>query len=154
MKELCVGNCANCPVVARRTEAIDHGRETLGKLAEAAISESVENELIGPVFDAAEQLTGGKIGYMTDGGEIKIAESVEEFASVFRSETSNVIDRIESEIDDDQSALEAYVQGCSGPLTMRANRDGMEVTVRVCMNPSAPLGKGPNEPVTVYRQDI
>lgn len=154
MKEICTGNCAKCPVVLQRAGAIDQGRNMLEKIAKKAMTDSVENDLLDPIFESIERIPGAALGYVGQDGEIKIAESVDEIASVFRSNTGNTIDGLEIEIDKDQTDLERMVSDCDGPLSMRAIRDGVEVIVRVCMNSDAPEGQAPGEPATIFRRFV
>ncbi len=134
--EKCLNKCA---VIGSMKDHIDEHSRQIDYL----LSQTVDHELEGAVAAFAEghSYTGDQAMMIGDGSEAEPGDIGE------------LCEKIQAHIDDIEAAKNILIDGCAGPLGMRAVRGGVEYTVNVCTSPLAPLD-GNNEPVNVTRKEM
>lgn len=156
---VCLGRCENCPTATRIADVLQEKREVAEDAASRMLGDTLDNEA-DSLFDAlkefpeiAERTKEGGPGIAlpvpTKDG-FRFVKSGEEMAEAVRKGLAEGMDRL----DEEETSLADWVAECSGPLVMRAVKEGREVTVRVCMNPDLPDGELQADPTTVIRRTV
>ena len=154
----CLGDCANCPTAKDLARILEAKRRMAEAVAPRLVGEELDEattEFFGEFSDLeasegdATENSPLTIPVPAAGG-FRLATNGEELAQALRKSMAEGMEQLDS----DEAHFEGFLAKCSGPLVMRAVKDGREVTVRVCMNPEMPDGILPTDPTEVIRRTL
>ncbi len=129
--------CLPCPAVRVIRDHIDLHEKQKESITEFAVSDKLD-EFAARYYDQVSNV------------HVDRPSSCEEVSKGMRADAADQLDFLDQHIDGIKEQRKRLVTGCAGSLGMRAIRDGINFTVRVCTSPSRP-NEEDIEPASVLR---
>lgn len=137
MSELCFGNCEGCPLASDLAQEYGELSAIIDFVGERAMSDSLEQNAPG-IFEAVQSQMGIRMGMINKEGEVESIDTPDDLVRASRMSAANIIEAMDEDKEGKKSKIDYITDGCPGPLSMRAERDGVIVKATVCMSPQAP----------------
>lgn len=147
MTEFNLGNCGSCPKVLECLESAEATRKFTGRMAEEAMSPEFDEVFAPALFGMFD----GEVVSGLRGPSGQPFDSPAELAAFLRKNVGNLADYIDKQSEEELSEAAQLVDGCEGPLKMRATKAGRQIVATICNSPGQSDGSSCEE-VFIARQ--